>query len=218
MASVRCASCGRRKGRRACPALGASICATCCGTKRGVTIRCPAGCVYLSSAAQHPAAVVQRRRDQYRQALAAAAEGLSDIQMQLYLLAHALVAAAVAGPEFEAVSDRDVADAVAALAATRETASHGLIYEHHATAPAAERLRGELTTAFAAVERQGWRVRDADVAAALRRVERAAMSCRDTFGDERAYVTIVTELFPPRPRATAGLEPAPGNAPRLIVP
>ncbi|MBW2261105.1 MAG: hypothetical protein JRG91_03950 [Deltaproteobacteria bacterium] len=41
---AKCASCGARKGKRECPALGAGICAACCGQKRGVQIDCPDEC------------------------------------------------------------------------------------------------------------------------------------------------------------------------------
>ena len=45
-----CPLCQRRKGKRACPARGASICSQCCGTKRHVEVACPADCVYLTGA------------------------------------------------------------------------------------------------------------------------------------------------------------------------
>src|ERR687884_1465190 len=58
-----CPSCGQRKGKRACPALGRPICTVCCGTKRQVEIDCPPTCAYLSAARAHPAAAVMRRRE-----------------------------------------------------------------------------------------------------------------------------------------------------------
>jgi len=47
---VKCASCNQKKGRRECPALEALICAQCCGSKRGVEIRCPDDCPYFGQA------------------------------------------------------------------------------------------------------------------------------------------------------------------------
>ena len=61
--SQKCSLCGRRRGRRACPALGESICAACCGTKRLVEISCPPECSYLRSSQAHPPAAVQRQRE-----------------------------------------------------------------------------------------------------------------------------------------------------------
>lgn len=50
-----CVSCGKQKGKRACPALGGQICSVCCGTKRQKEIECPAGCVYLNPAGGYQA-------------------------------------------------------------------------------------------------------------------------------------------------------------------
>lgn len=43
-----CVSCGKRKGKRSCPALAGLICPRCCGTKRIVEIACPPTCPYLT--------------------------------------------------------------------------------------------------------------------------------------------------------------------------
>ncbi len=198
--------------------MGATICAICCGTGRGVTIRCPADCVYLTAAEQHPPAVVQRRRDGHVQFLASAAAGLGEGQAELFLLVQSLIAAAAARLAVERLTDSDVAAAAGALAATHETAARGLIYEHHATTPGAERLAAELKTALVALEREGWRLRHEDVGAVLRRVERAATDAGGAFGDARAYLALVAELFPPRRAARGGVAVAAEEGPRLILP
>ncbi|MBI4458950.1 MAG: hypothetical protein HY648_02685, partial [Acidobacteria bacterium] len=41
------AICHKKKAKRYCPGIRASICATCCGTEREVTVDCPFECVYL---------------------------------------------------------------------------------------------------------------------------------------------------------------------------
>lgn len=48
---MKCVKCGKQKGKRACPALGGDICATCCGTHRLKEISCPAGCTWLGGLA-----------------------------------------------------------------------------------------------------------------------------------------------------------------------
>jgi len=45
----KCARCGARKGKRSCPALGASICPVCCAEERLETIPCPRDCPHLAS-------------------------------------------------------------------------------------------------------------------------------------------------------------------------
>jgi len=48
-----CVICGRRKGKRKCPALNAFICTECCGTKRIKEINCTQDCIYLKEAQIH---------------------------------------------------------------------------------------------------------------------------------------------------------------------
>ena len=213
-----CPSCGERRGRRVCPALGGHICAVCCGSKRVVEIRCPADCAYLATARQHPPAVVQRRRERQGRFLAAIVDGLTQGQYQLFLLLQ-IAAAGHAARAGAGVNDRDIADAAGALAATYETASKGIIYEHQATGLVAQRIVADLRAAIEAVGREGRVPRDADLAAALRRTERAAREAEHEFGGEAAYRDLLADLFP-----GAGNQPAAGEAaeapasPRLIVP
>ena len=42
-----CVYCHKRAGKRACPALGGSICPSCCGQHRGIAISCPVSCKYF---------------------------------------------------------------------------------------------------------------------------------------------------------------------------
>ncbi|HTJ41542.1 MAG TPA: antitoxin Xre/MbcA/ParS toxin-binding domain-containing protein [Kofleriaceae bacterium] len=46
-----CAHCRAAKGKRDCPALGGSICPSCCGKHRLVTIACPSDCRWLGGLA-----------------------------------------------------------------------------------------------------------------------------------------------------------------------
>jgi hypothetical protein len=42
-----CERCGQRLAKRHCPALGAGLCALCCGRLRNREVHCPATCVFL---------------------------------------------------------------------------------------------------------------------------------------------------------------------------
>lgn len=213
-----CPSCGQRRGRRACPALGRSICALCCGSKRRSEIPCPPDCPYLASAEQHPPSVVQRRRERQGRFLVGVVEGLTQSQYQLFLF----VQMAVAGhaPSVGGLLDRDVAAAAGALAATFETASRGIIYEHHAASIPAQRLTAELRGALDALGREGHPPRDADLAVVLRRTERAASDAGREFTGEQAYLGLLAEVFPDaaaRLRAPRTRETGEGPA-GLIIP
>jgi len=45
---ARCSRCGLRKSKRHCPALGADLCALCCGRLREKELRCLPGCPFLA--------------------------------------------------------------------------------------------------------------------------------------------------------------------------
>lgn len=67
-----CAYCSRRKGKRPCPALGGSICSSCCGEHRLSRISCPHDCVYLDSGGDYQEKrlgeqLMTRRREFYRE-------------------------------------------------------------------------------------------------------------------------------------------------------
>jgi len=139
MPPVVCPLCGNRRARRGCPALGKQICAICCGTKRLVEIDCPADCVWLASAREHPpaAAVRQQQRDVAR--LLQMVRDFSERQSQFFSMIGTFLVGYQA-PEFQPLIDDDVAEGMTALAGTFETASRGVIYEHRPATLAAERL------------------------------------------------------------------------------
>ncbi len=219
MSSALCPSCGKRKGRRACPALGRSICAVCCGTKRLVEIRCPPDCAYLAAAEQHPPAAVQRRRERQGRFLASVVEGLTEAQYHVFLFVQVTVAASAAGTA-QRLLDRDVEAAARALASTFETASKGIIYEHQAAALPAQRLAAEVRAAIETLGRDGHPPRDGDLAVVLRRTERAAQEAGRQFDGERAFVELLAELFPnaaDRVASSGSAGAGPGSS-GLIIP
>lgn len=219
MSSITCPSCGQRKGRRACPALGRPICTVCCGSKRLVEIRCPSDCAYLAVAEQHPPAVVQRRRERQGRWLASVVDGLTQAQYQLFLFVQVSVAAHATRAAWPLL-DRDVEEAARALASTFETASKGIIYEHQAASLPAQRLTADVRAAIETLGREGRPPRDDDLASALRRTERAAQEAGREFGGERAYLDLLAELFPKRAEravAEGGIDEGP-RASGLIIP
>src|SRR5262245_6070358 len=148
-----CPLCRTRKAKRSCPGTGVQICAVCCGTKRLVEIACPPSCIYLTTAQRHPAAVVKRQQEVDVAVLMGALGPLSEPQLQLFFVIHALIARYK--HEGTALIDADVAEAAGALAGTFETASRGVLYEQTATVPAAEGLRRELKAMLAKIGAEG---------------------------------------------------------------
>ena len=202
-----CPLCARRRGRRSCPALGESICAACCGTKRRTRIACPPDCAYLESAAAHPPAVVQRRRERDVDFLAGLVHELTEPQQRLT----AALFEYLAGdrPHALGLVDADLERAARALAQTRETASRGIVYEHSAETAAAQRLAGELKQVVEAERDDGGRLSDGDAADVLRRIETGAREARRALGedeDERACLALLRR-FRTSTRSGGGADP-----------
>lgn len=203
-----CPLCGSRKARRACPALGQTICAVCCGTKRLTEIACPPDCGYLTTAREHPAAVVRRQQERDVALLLPTLEGLTERQYQLFFLFQTTIARHT--PDgFSRLVDDDVAEAAGALAATLETAARGVIYEHGAQSLPAQRLMGEMKALLEQVRQQGARVYDREAAIVLRAIERGAREARGAEGGNDAYLTLMSRLLrqggpgePEKPRST----------------
>ena len=168
-----CPLCDLRKPKRLCPALGRQICTVCCGTKRQVEINCPSDCPYLTSAREHPPAVVQRQLEQDRARLWPVVAGLTDRQARLLLMFAGIISRHRADA-FQRLVDGDIAQAAEAHAATLETSLRGIVYEHRPATLPAERLLGELRTLTAQVARDVGSSVERDASIALRRIEAAA--------------------------------------------
>src|SRR5262245_30249055 len=142
-AAVLCPLCGTRRARRGCPAVGQQICAICCGTKRLVEINCPSDCSYLASAREHPPATVVRQQQRDFGMVMQVLRDFNKPQSQLFLFIASFLNR-YKPLELQPLIDEDVTEAATALAATFETASKGVIYEHRPTSLVAQRLVGEL--------------------------------------------------------------------------
>ena len=214
--TMTCPSCGQRKGRRDCPALRASICTICCGTKRLVEIQCPETCSHLATAREHPAAVVKRQQERDVALLLPTISHLTERQHQLFFLVHSVIAR----HKPEALSrlvDEDVADASAAVAATVETAGRGVLYEHRPSSLPAQRLAREITTMIEEVRARGTKIYDGELAITLRAIERGARETGKQSGEDTAYIGLVARLLHVR-RGEAPAEDTAKPTSSLILP
>jgi hypothetical protein len=188
-----CTLCGQRRSKRACPALGQDICPVCCATKRLVEIRCPADCVHLAAARQHPAAAVKRQHEADLRTLMTALGPMSEGQLQLYFLLQSYLLRPAEG--LARPVDAEVADAATALAATLETASRGVIFEHQAETVNGQRLAGELRTVLQEAGKGGGSRFEREAAAVLRAVAKAAAEPAGKPAGSRAYLELVTRVL-----------------------
>ena len=208
-----CPLCGTRKERRGCPALHQTICTVCCGTKRLVEIQCPDDCVYLTSAREHPAAVVKRQQEHDVAILLPTIQSLTERQYQLFFLFQTLISRHT--PQgFTRLVDDDVAEATGSVASTLETAARGVIFEHTAQSLPAQRLATEMKTMLAEMRQQGATVYDREVAIVLRAIERGARETRKAEPGDAAYLTLMARLL----RHNRSTPPPAGEQPSLIIP
>ncbi|MDE3154235.1 MAG: hypothetical protein KGN76_03990 [Acidobacteriota bacterium] len=220
-----CPLCGKRKARRACPALGRRICPVCCGTKRQVEIRCPADCGYLSLAREHPPAAVQRQREHDLALLVPIVHDLTRQPSQMFFVLQTVIARYQPDGLYS-LTDDDVAEAAATLAATLETEQRGVIYQHRAATLPAEHLARALEATLGKVRADPGRSFDRDAAAALRRIEQAARTTRtrEPGGGPTAYLALARRFADRLPDPEIGGEPvagpagAAGERPGLIIP
>lgn len=176
--------------------------------------------MYLATAREHPpaAAVRQQQRD-----LALFVDALRDFsqrQAQLLVAVNSVIAR-YEPPGLQAIVDDDVVDAAAALAATFETASRGVIYDHRPATLAAEHLAAAIRTLLVEAGRGGGSAFERDAAVVLRRVEQTARAARaSAAGDARAYFKLLDRVLASRRDDTqAGRTgEAESRAPRLILP
>ena len=221
MSAQTCPLCSARKGKRSCPALGQTICAVCCGTKRLVEIACPSSCAYLSSARTHPAAVIQRRQDRDLQFLVPLVARLTEDQHRLFIYFLAVIArrAAAAVPS---LIDRDVADAASAAGATLETAEKGIIYQHQAASIPAQHLADEISRSIEEIASRAGSRRsrvERDAAVALRQIATGAANAeKELPGDEApVFLHLVTRIVGAAGEDGAATD-SPGVGSRLIIP
>jgi hypothetical protein len=215
---VVCPLCGERRARRGCPALGHQICAVCCGTKRLVQIACPSDCAWLASAREHPPAVAVRQHQRDVGAYLQVLRDLSDRQSQLLLMLSTFLVR-YEPPELQPVIDDDVAEAMAALAATFETSARGVIYEHRPASLQAERIVAGLRPLLAEAGKGGGTPFERDAAAVLRRVEAAAREAREADPENRrAFLDMLGRLVGTSDAAAPQTPDDSAPASRLIVP
>ena len=211
-----CPLCGQRKARRACPALNQQICAVCCGTKRLVQIQCPSDCSYLSVARDHPPAAVLRQQQHDFGLLVRISRDFNDRQSRLFVIVTTFLNGYPV-QDLQPLIDDDVAEAAAALAATFETASRGVIYEHRPASLPAERLVSTLKPVLLEAGKGGGTPFERDAAFVLRRIEEAVAEMRAVHPDnQRAFLDLILRTMKKPAAARDDEGPAP-PATRLIV-
>ena len=214
-----CPLCGTRRARRGCPALGQQICAVCCGTKRLVQIRCPSDCAWLASAREHPPAASVRQQQRDVGTVVQFMRDFSERQSQLFVLITTFLVR-YETPDLPALLDDDVAEGMSALAATFDTASRGVIYDHRPASVLAGRLTTALKPLLAEAGQGAGSAFERDAAVVLRRIGEAVGDVRALDQANRtAFLDLLGRVISKTPVAAEAAHNArPPESTRLIVP
>jgi hypothetical protein len=183
----------------------------CCATKRLVEIHCPKDCVHLVAAKAHPSATLKRRQEADLHALLDGMGRLSESQLQLFFLLQSYFLRSQ--PGVSRPVDAEVADAAGAAAATLETASRGVIFEHQATTAAGRRMAADLLGVLREAGRGGGSRFEREAAEVLRGVERAARPSPLADPGQRAYLDLVARVLRQGEADEGAVDP-----PSLILP
>jgi hypothetical protein len=145
---------------------------------------------------------------------------LNDAQSELFFLLSASLER-YQPADLQPLIDNDVAEAAASLAATADTASRGLIYDHRPASLSADRLVAALKPLLAEAGKNGGSAFERDSAVVLRRIEEATRDVRRLDpSNRRAFVDLLgrlTRQWEERPVVGGTASPDP-DPPRLIVP
>ncbi len=163
---MKCILCGKRKGKRFCPAKNTLICAQCCGEKRVVEIACPADCVYLKSGQSYQTvkkyvAQMDQEEDPIRR------RKLLETNQRFSALLFEIEQVVIHFTQgLHAFQDKSILEAVRLLEETYKTEEKGLIYEHQSADPLAQALFTDLRELL-----EGKRVKVNEQAPLLRRTD-----------------------------------------------
>ncbi len=195
--NVPCKQCQKKRARRFCPALGAEICPSCCGTERENTIDCPLTCEYLQEARlrEHPVPVPEDALP--NKDIRVSEEFLRQHNDLVVWISTALAR----GMDAAHAVDSDAREALDALIRTYRTRESGLIYETRPANPYAARLQDALKDSIeewskASTESSGMHsVRDADILGVLVFLERFEIKYANGRRRGRAFFDFMCRYF-----------------------
>ena len=139
--------------------------------------------------------MVQQRQERDARFLLPIVDGLDQRQYQLFFVVQTTLHRLAETGEIP-VNDDVVRDTAQALAATYDTASKGIIYEHQPSSPPAASLARELKPLLEGRDGRSPVASERDLVDVLRRVEQAATDARKTLdGGTRAYLDLLGRLM-----------------------
>lgn len=197
--TILCKICGKRRARRACPAVRGDICALCCGTEREVSLSCPLECEYLQEAHRREKAIAVSEDEIGNKDIPVTEEFLQSHEELLLFCVHSLIDAALGTP---GAVDSDAIAALGALIQTHRTLESGLVYETRAENSIAASMQRSFAAALAdyqklKAEQEGLScVRNVEILAILVFLYRIGQQSRNGRPRGRMYLDLLRNMLP----------------------
>jgi len=198
--TILCKICGRRRARRACPAVEGEICPICCGENREVTLTCPLECPYLTEAHAREKPIPIDERQMGNPDIVVLEEFIHKHHEMLMFFVFSLYQAAIRTP---GAVDSDVIAALDAAIQTRRTLESGLVYEHipeNAVAAAIQRMFSASLADYQKVrgEREALApLRNSEILSALVFIQRVGLKNLNGKPKGRMYIDLLRQTAPP---------------------
>ena len=196
---ILCKICGKRRARRACPAVHGDICALCCGTEREVTLACPLECEYLREAHRREKPVPVPEAQLANPDIVVNEDFIRSHEEFLLFCIYSLVQAAL---RTSGAVDSDVVEALEALVQTHRTLEAGLYYESRAQNTIAAGVQRSFAASLAdyqklRTEREHLSpVRNAEILAILVFLHRLAQQNQNGRPRGRMYLDLLLQMTP----------------------
>ncbi len=197
--SVLCKICGKRRARRACPAVNGDICSICCGTEREISLSCPVECEWLEEAHRREKPIPIAGNQLANLDVDVTEEFLRDHEELLLFCIYSLVEAAVRTPNSV---DADVLAALEALIQTHRTLESGLVYETRAENSIAAAVQRSFAASLAdyqklrAEREQLTGYRNAEILAVLVFLHRLGRQNQNGRPRGRMYLDLLRHMIP----------------------
>jgi len=160
-----CVICENRRPKRYCPAVRSQICPPCCGTEREESLDCPLDCSYLRESRAHEKRTELGPKQFPFPEIQIGEKFLRENEGLLMACAQAAVTAAFDTP---GAVDRDLREALEALARTYKSLASGILYPTRPDSLVAQAVESRMQDLIqshrqARAERTGVSTRDADL-------------------------------------------------------
>lgn len=199
MQIILCKICGKRRAKRACPAVQGDICTICCGTEREVTLSCPLECEYLHEAHRHEKPIEVPESEISNPGVLVTEEFIRTHEELLLFCIFSLVQAAL---KAAGAVDSDVIAALEALVQTQRTLESGLVYETRPENSIAASVQRSFAASVAEYEklrtqREGLgHIRNADLLAVLVFLHRLGQQNQNGRPRGRMYLDLLRQMLP----------------------